>query len=158
MTRPPKPIANRRGFLGLLGTGAILLPVVGIQGCGTKDAAVPAPPAEPAAAPQPAPPATVAPEPAAAAPPPVEPAPQPAAPVGNLPRLEESDVVAKALGYRHDVADVDTAKYTQYKPGQTCRTCIQFKGAATDDWGPCAIFPGKQVNANGWCTTFAPRP
>ncbi len=162
MTEKPEPITNRRRFLRLVGAGTVLVPLVGLQGCGTKDAAVPAPPAAPAA--PPAPTSAVQPEPAPLAPPATaEPAAAAesvpaAAPAGALPRLEESDTVAKALGYRHDTIKVDQSRYAQHKPGQACRNCIQFKGAATDSWGPCAIFPGKQVNANGWCITFAARP
>ncbi|WP_187345556.1 high-potential iron-sulfur protein, partial [Photobacterium damselae] len=27
-----------------------------------------------------------------------------------------------------------------------------------DEWRPCAIFPDKLVNANGWCSAYAPKP
>ena len=31
---------------------------------------------------------------------------------------------------------------------------VQFQGKAGDAWGPCTIFAGKQVNANGWCQVY----
>ncbi|WP_305809871.1 high-potential iron-sulfur protein [Photobacterium kishitanii] len=29
---------------------------------------------------------------------------------------------------------------------------------SSSDWQPCAIFPGKTVNINGWCSAYAPKP
>ena len=156
--------SQRRAFLKLLGGGAVLIPLVGISGCAKKEAAAPA--SEPAAAPAADAPASAAPaaaptpEPAATpareSAPPVSASTTPAAaPAGNLPHLDETDPVAKALGYRQDNTKVDTAKYPKRTAGQHCAVCVQFKGAASDAWGGCNIFAGKQVNANGWCSAFA---
>lgn len=72
----------------------------------------------------------------------------------QLPRLEETDPLAAALGYRHDTNAVDQSKYPNHKPDQRCDNCNLIQGAAGDEWRPCAIFPGKLVNANGWCTAW----
>lgn len=71
-----------------------------------------------------------------------------------LPRLEEKDAQAKALGYRHDAARVERKKYTTYQAGQACGNCQQFQGKPGAAWAPCQIFPGKQVNAKGWCSAW----
>ena len=153
MNSPSNSNTHRRAFLKLIGGGAVLIPLVGISGCAKKEAAAPA--AEPAAAPAAAPSAESAP-PVSASATPASPAAAPAAtPVGDLPHLDENDPVAKALGYRQDNTNVDAAKYPKRTAGQHCAVCVQFKGAASDAWGGCNIFAGKQVNANGWCSAFA---
>ncbi|MDX1569774.1 MAG: high-potential iron-sulfur protein [Xanthomonadales bacterium] len=73
----------------------------------------------------------------------------------DLPKLEESDAQASALGYHHDAAKVDTSEYPVYQEGSQCANCMLFQGAADAEWGPCGIFPGKQVKASGWCTAWA---
>lgn len=71
------------------------------------------------------------------------------------PRLNENDEQAEKLGYRHDATTVDKKKSPTYKPGETCGNCQLFQGkAGTDEWAPCPIFPGKQVNAHGWCSSY----
>jgi len=71
----------------------------------------------------------------------------------DLPPVEESAAQAQALGYRHDAAQVDRAKFANYVEGSTCANCQLFQGAAAD-WGPCAIFPGVAVAAKGWCSAY----
>ena len=73
---------------------------------------------------------------------------------GALPRLDEKDPTAQALGYKHDAIKVDKAKFKQYAAGQTCANCQQFQGKSTDAWAPCQIFAGKQVNGKGWCSAW----
>lgn len=71
--------------------------------------------------------------------------------------LTESDPQAKSLGYHADAAKVDAKANPTYKPGQKCQNCIQFTGKAPAD-GPCNIFPGKIVKANGWCKVWVLKP
>jgi hypothetical protein len=149
---------NRRGFLKRVGLGAAALPLVGLVACAKQEAPAPAAPAapaaEPAAAPVDAAPVDAAPaDPAAAETAPTTPA--PADDTSGWPRVEESEPLAMALGYKHDATKIDAAKQPRYQAGQICRSCIQWKGDDTQEWGPCAIFPKKLVNANGWCTTYA---
>src|SRR6185295_3350209 len=73
---------------------------------------------------------------------------------GELPHLDEKDPQAAALGYKHDAKQVDRKKFANYQPGQTCATCQQFQAKAKEPWAPCAIFPGKSVAANGWCSAW----
>jgi len=71
-----------------------------------------------------------------------------------MPHLDEGDPQAQALGYKHDAAKVDKKKFTNYQQGQVCSNCQHFTGKSGEEWGPCAIFPGKQVNARGWCSAW----
>lgn len=78
----------------------------------------------------------------------------------DLPKLEESDPTAQALLYVHDAGKVDASNpmAARYEAGQMCSNCAQIQGEAGADWRPCGIFPGKLVNAGGWCSVWAPKP
>ena len=72
--------------------------------------------------------------------------------------VDEADPTAKALGYKHDATKTDTAKYPQYKAGQTCATCLLYQGKAGEASGPCGALAGKNVAAKGWCMAYAKKP
>jgi hypothetical protein len=76
-----------------------------------------------------------------------------------LPRLDESDTMAQALGYKHDAARVDPKQFpSRAQPGganEFCRNCVHYQGSADQPWAPCTIFPGKLVSAGGWCSAWA---
>ena len=74
-----------------------------------------------------------------------------------LPHLAENDPQAVALGYRNEARKADRMKYANWRAGLNCDDCVQFEGKKGDAWGPCKIFPGKAVNAHGWCSAFQPR-
>jgi len=78
---------------------------------------------------------------------------------GELPHLDESDPLAQGLLYVHDASTVDTSNplAARYQKGQTCSGCAQLQGEDGATWRPCNIFPGKLVNANGWCSVWAPK-
>jgi len=75
---------------------------------------------------------------------------------GDLPQLDPSDPTAKALVYVHDAADVDTSNplAARFEAGQDCANCAQIQGEEGAEWRPCGIFPGKSVNAKGWCSVW----
>jgi len=73
-------------------------------------------------------------------------------------RLDEKDAAAVALGYLHDAKKVDAAKNPTYKAGQTCANCLQIQGKDGEAWRGCNLFPGKQVNAGGWCRVWVQKP
>ena len=73
----------------------------------------------------------------------------------ELPQLTETDPTAAALGYKHDGSKVDAAKYPNHKATQACANCKLVLGADGQAWRPCSIFPGKSVNAKGWCAAYA---
>ncbi len=65
------------------------------------------------------------------------------------PMLTEADPSAKALGY---VTDATKTKDPKHLAGQQCSGCNFYKGAGKT--GACALFPGKDVAATGWCKSF----
>lgn len=74
----------------------------------------------------------------------------------DLPQVSESDPMAAGLQYKHDAtqaARIDKAGTPADQ--QFCNNCQLAQGEG--DWVPCSIFPGKAVNANGWCTAWAPK-
>lgn len=144
---------RRRQFLQLLGANLVVVSVAGIAGCSGKEEGTPAAAPTRGTAPdeaglnEPAAPAVeTAAQPAPAAP--------PAGAGADLPKLSPDDPQAKALGYVHDAQDVDASAYPRYEAGQACRNCALFQGGDSDQWAGCSIFPGRAVNANGWCSAY----
>ncbi len=81
-----------------------------------------------------------------------------AAEAATLPHLDLKDPLAVAMGYVHNVDEVDPAKETQFKAGSDCANCMHVTGKDGDEWRPCNIFPGKLVNAHGWCRAWVKKP
>jgi High potential iron-sulfur protein len=81
-------------------------------------------------------------------------APPPPPPV----KLEESDPVATALGYKTDTNKVDKTKYPQHKDEQVCSGCALFTPKAGEEFAPCSAFGGKLVANKGWCAAYAKKP
>ncbi len=73
----------------------------------------------------------------------------------DLPQLELDNPTAIALGYVHDTTAVDQTANPNHNAEQMCSNCVLIQGNDGDEWRPCAIFPGKAVNANGWCKSWA---
>jgi hypothetical protein len=64
-------------------------------------------------------------------------------------------VLVASQAARHvQAADATPHVTPTYAAGQRCGTCLQFKGQATDAFGPCTLFPGKVVSSNGWCKVY----
>ncbi|MSQ91860.1 MAG: High potential iron-sulfur protein [Gammaproteobacteria bacterium] len=73
--------------------------------------------------------------------------------------LSETDATAKSFGYVADAKRVVAASNPNYKPGQRCANCFQYKaGEAGAADGECAIFKDKLVKANGWCKVWMLKP
>jgi len=68
-------------------------------------------------------------------------------------RLDPANAQAKALGYVHNTEEVDNATWASHTVDQKCSNC-QLVMAGDGDWVGCAIFPGKLVNINGWCSAW----
>lgn len=66
---------------------------------------------------------------------------------GGQEKLSPEDPQAQALEYVHETPT----------EGQRCDNCIHAKGDLDREWIGCNIFPGKQVNAAGWCNVWAAR-
>jgi hypothetical protein len=74
----------------------------------------------------------------------------PGAQAEDLPRLTEDDETAKSLKYVHDATQSQRPDDSQF-----CHNCRYFKGDAETGWARCDLFPGKLVNAQGWCSVWA---
>jgi hypothetical protein len=75
----------------------------------------------------------------------------------DLPHLTEDDPMAQAMKYTHDASTVDPSARNNPAPEQHCSNCALVQGNEGDEWRPCQIFPGKAVNAKGWCSVWAPK-
>lgn len=73
-------------------------------------------------------------------------------------RVAEADEQAVALGYKHDTAQVDAAKYPKHTAAQRCSNCSFWQGKPEDAWAGCAMFGRKQVAGAGWCQVWAKAP
>lgn len=71
----------------------------------------------------------------------------------ETPKLDPSSKQAKNLSYAHDASKVDNPAKGE---GEKCANCQLFKGGDDAQWGKCSIFPGKLVNADGWCSAYTP--
>jgi hypothetical protein len=76
----------------------------------------------------------------------------------GLPHVAPTDQVAVALSYHENAKTVEAAKFPNYKPDQHCGSCLQLTGNDGDPWRPCNLFPGKLVNAGGWCKVYVKKP
>ena len=68
--------------------------------------------------------------------------------------LTETDPQAVALGYVTDTTKADSKKYPKHADSQMCDGCALWQSKPTDALGNCALFPGKQVHAKGWCSAW----
>jgi hypothetical protein len=59
-------------------------------------------------------------------------------------RVKLSDPTSIALKYVHD-SEVE---------GANCANCIHMQGEDGQEWRPCVLFQGKEVNAKGWCSAW----
>ena len=74
----------------------------------------------------------------------------------DMPQLTEDDPMAQAMKYVNDASTVDPASRPDPAEDQRCSNCALIQGDE-GEWRPCQIFPGKLVNANGWCSVWAPK-
>ncbi|MGB6604937.1 MAG: high-potential iron-sulfur protein [Steroidobacteraceae bacterium] len=70
----------------------------------------------------------------------------------ELPLLAPDAPAAKAVSYTEDASkDKRAAK------GASCANCGLYQGATGSARGACQLFPGKDVVAKGWCSSWAPQ-
>ncbi len=75
----------------------------------------------------------------------------------DMPQLDTADPVAQSMRYTHDASTVDPSTRANPAENQNCANCALVQGEDGDAWRPCQIFPGKVVNAKGWCSVWAPK-
>ena len=71
-------------------------------------------------------------------------------PVFAAPLLAVGAPEAKAVKYVENAKDAKGAN-----PGSNCANCGLYQGASGSVQGPCQLFPGKDVKASGWCSSWA---
>jgi hypothetical protein len=71
---------------------------------------------------------------------------------GAAPLLDVASPAAKGVKYVEDAKQAEGAT-----AGSSCANCALYQGAAGSKQGPCQLFPGKDVKASGWCTSWAPQ-
>ena len=65
----------------------------------------------------------------------------------DAPAVDPASAQAQALQY----VAVSTVE------GQNCANCTLYTGAEGDAMGPCPLFPGSAVAAEGWCSAYVPK-
>ena len=70
----------------------------------------------------------------------------------SAPLLSASAPEAKAVKYIENAKDAQDAT-----PGSNCANCGLYQGPNGSTQGPCQLFPGKEVKAAGWCSSWAPQ-
>jgi hypothetical protein len=76
----------------------------------------------------------------------------PRARAADLPLLDPSSPEARKLKY---VSDASQAKAAS--KGSSCANCGLYQGANGSKQGACQLFPGKDVLAGGWCSSWEPQ-
>ena len=59
---------------------------------------------------------------------------------------------AKAVKYVEDAGKAQGAT-----AGSSCANCGLYQGKNGSTQGPCQLFPGKDVKAAGWCSSWGPQ-
>lgn len=68
------------------------------------------------------------------------------------PLLDADSPEAKAVKYVEDASKASGAA-----AGNSCASCALYQGGEGSKRGGCQIFPGKDVKAAGWCSSWAPQ-
>ncbi|GCL64847.1 high-potential iron-sulfur protein [Pseudaquabacterium pictum] len=69
-------------------------------------------------------------------------------------RFEESEAKAVSLGYKHDSAQVDKARFPKHTPAEKCNNCMAWLGKPTDAWAECDLTADRLVANGGWCSSY----
>jgi len=66
-------------------------------------------------------------------------------------KVDMNSQLAKSLNYHHDAKQVKDPKRQE---GQFCHNCQLFQSDKKTGWGPCSLFSGQLVAAEGWCNAW----
>ena len=66
-------------------------------------------------------------------------------------KVDPSDPTAQSLSYVEDASSVDNPAHQE---GAVCHNCQLYQGSESDEHAPCAIFQGKLVAGQGWCSAW----
>ena len=70
----------------------------------------------------------------------------------GLPLLDPSSPAARKVRYVSDASQAEAAT-----KGNSCANCGLYQGANGSRQGACQLFPGKDVLAAGWCSSWEPQ-
>ena len=70
----------------------------------------------------------------------------------SAPLLSVTAPEAKAVKYVEDAKNAQGAS-----SGSNCANCGLYQGPNGSTQGPCQLFPGKEVKAAGWCSSWGPQ-
>jgi hypothetical protein len=73
-------------------------------------------------------------------------------------KLEETDPVAMAFGFKLDTTKVSAQKYPLHTNEQKCAGCTLYQDKPGETSAPCTAFGGKLVPTAGWCAAYAKKP
>ncbi len=68
------------------------------------------------------------------------------------PLLSPEDPGAQKVKYTEDATKEKSAA-----KDNRCGNCALYEGSYNSTQGPCQLFPGKDVKAAGWCSSWAPQ-
>ena len=69
-------------------------------------------------------------------------------------KIEESEPKAASLGYKHDSAQVDKARFPKHTPAEKCNNCMAWLGKPTEAWAECDLTADRLVANGGWCSSY----
>ncbi len=75
-------------------------------------------------------------------------------PAGQTAIDENTNAVAKAIGYKDEVAKIDKKRKPARKDKQFCENCALFTKVDAN-WGRCQLMPVGLVKAKGWCFSYS---
>jgi hypothetical protein len=71
--------------------------------------------------------------------------------------VDEKDAQPASLGFVTDSARADATRFKAYVVGRQCSGCMLYTGQIGTGKGACAIFQGRVVPAQGWCSAWVQR-
>ncbi len=74
--------------------------------------------------------------------------------VANTKKFDESEPKAVSLGYRHDTAKVDKARFPKHSASEKCNNCMAWLGKPADAWAECDLTADRLVSNGGWCSSY----
>lgn len=72
----------------------------------------------------------------------------------SVPKADEGEPKAKSLGYKHDSAKVDKARFPKHNAGERCSGCMAWLGTPKDAWAECDLMADRLVANAGWCSSY----
>ena len=69
-------------------------------------------------------------------------------------KFEESEPKAASLGYKHDSAQVDKARFPKHSASEKCNNCMAWLGKSADPWAECDLTADRLVANGGWCSSY----